>query len=54
LSGSIVSLVTDPDALANYSGPGHDDDKIWSVNTNGVPRLRTPVRVSITLREAPR
>jgi len=51
LSGSIVSLVTDPDALVNYAGPGHDDDKIWSVNTNSVPPLRTPVRVSITLRE---
>jgi hypothetical protein len=35
--GSIVSLVTDPEALINNAAPGHDQDTIWTPNTNSLP-----------------
>ena len=47
--GSIVSLVTDPEALINNSSPGHDDDSIWTVNTNNLPLVGVPVEVIIKL-----
>lgn len=47
--GSIVSLVTDPDAQVNNMLPGHDNDRIWHVNTNAVPPVDTPVQITITL-----
>jgi hypothetical protein len=46
LSGSIVSLITDPDAQVNSMTLGHDNDRIWTVNTNGIPAVGTPVRIT--------
>jgi hypothetical protein len=49
--GSIISLVTDPVALINNTGPGHDNDLIWAANTNNLPPPNVPVEVTITLEE---
>lgn len=54
VSGSIVSLITDSEALVNNTGQGHDNDDIWAVNTNGVPSVNTPVWVTLTLPAAPK
>jgi hypothetical protein len=48
-SGSIVSLVTDPVALVNNIAPGHDNDDIWTANTNNLPPAGEPVEVTISL-----
>jgi len=53
MDGSVISLVTDPVALINYTGPGHDNDLIWEPNTNNLPPPDVPVEVTITLPEAP-
>lgn len=50
--GSVVSLVTDPVALINNVGPGHDNDEIWAANTNKLPAANTPLRVTIKLEGA--
>ncbi len=47
--GSVVSLVTDPEALINNTGPGHDNDTIWTPNTNNLPPADVPVEVVIKL-----
>lgn len=47
--GSIVSLIADPVALVNNPRPGRENDEIWSVNTNKVPKVGTPVTVTISL-----
>ena len=49
LDGSIVSLITDPNALVNNPRPGHEDDELWLVRSNGLPELDTPVTVTIRL-----
>jgi hypothetical protein len=49
--GSIISLVTDPVALINNTGPGHDNDLIWFANTNNLPPTNVSVDVTITLKE---
>lgn len=51
LSGSIVSLVSDPDAQINSMTVGHDNDRIWNVNTNAVPGLNTPLQITIRFEE---
>jgi hypothetical protein len=48
--GSIVSLITDADALINNPRPGREDDDNWLVRTNGLPPLQTPLEVTIRLR----
>jgi hypothetical protein len=50
--GSIISLVTDPVALINNTSPGHDNDLIWTPNTNNLPAADVPVEVIITLEDA--
>jgi len=52
VDGSIISLVTDPVALINNTGPGHDNDLIWTPNTNNIPPPDVPVEVTITLEDA--
>ena len=47
--GSIVSLVTDPEALINNAAPGHDEDTIWTPNTNSLPSATDSVEVIIKL-----
>lgn len=49
LDGSIVSLITDADALINSPRPGREDDDNWLVRTNGLPSLHAPVEVTIRL-----
>jgi hypothetical protein len=53
IDGSVVSLVTDAEALINNEGAGHDNDQIWLPNTNNLPPSNTPVMVSIKLTNAP-
>jgi hypothetical protein len=50
---SIISVITDPTALANNPRDGYDNDQIWQVRTDKVPPLKTPVEVSITLADSP-
>lgn len=47
LDGSIVSLITDPNALINNPRPGRENDELWLVNSNGLPALETPLTVTI-------
>jgi hypothetical protein len=49
VDGSIISLVTDPVALINNTGPGHDNDEIWLANTNNLPPPNVPVEVTIMI-----
>lgn len=49
LDGSIVSLITDTDALVNNPRPGREDDDNWLVRTNGLPPLNAPINVVFRL-----
>jgi len=49
IDGSIISLVTDAEALINNEGRGHDNDNIWLPNTNSLPPTNLPVTVTIKL-----
>jgi hypothetical protein len=49
IDGSLISLVTDPVALVNYTGAGHDNDQIWTPNTNRLPPRTAPLEVIIKL-----
>jgi hypothetical protein len=49
LDGSIVSLITDADALINSPRPGREDDDNWLVRTNNLPLLNAPVEVTFRL-----
>ena len=44
--GSIVAIFLDPDALVNNPRPGHENDEIWLVNTNGLPPLNVEITVT--------
>jgi hypothetical protein len=47
--GSIVSLITDPDALINNSRPGREDDDNWLPFSKGLPPAETVVEVTLRL-----
>ena len=47
--GSIVSLITDRDALINNSRPGREDDDNWLAFPKGLPPAETVVEVSLRL-----
>lgn len=47
--GSIVALITDPDAVFNNPRPNRDADDTWVVHEQGVPPQDTMVEVRITL-----
>ena len=47
--GSLIALITDPDAVFNNPRPNRDADDTWVVRKQDVPPLDTPVEVSITL-----
>lgn len=49
LDGSIVSLITDPDALVNNPRRGREDDGNWLVRSNNLPPLHAPIEVTIRL-----
>jgi hypothetical protein len=51
--GSIISLITDPEALINNEAPGHDNDAIWTGNTNNLPPSGAVVEVVIKLGKTP-
>ena len=53
MDGSIISLVTDPVALINYTAPGHDNDLIWEPNPTNLPPPDLPVEVTISFMGAP-
>jgi hypothetical protein len=53
MDGSIISLVTDPVALINNTGPGHDNDLIWEPNSGNLPPPNVPVEVTITFQDPP-
>jgi hypothetical protein len=45
--GSIISIISDPDALVNNPRPGRHDDEIWTVNSGLIPPVGTPVEITI-------
>lgn len=47
--GSLIALITDPDAVFNNPRPNRDADDLWVVRKQDVPPLDTVVEVSITL-----
>jgi hypothetical protein len=49
LDGSIISLITDADALINNPRPGREDDDNWLARTNDLPPLHALVEVTIRL-----
>lgn len=49
VTGSLVSLITDPDALVNNVGTGHENDKIWMPNPSRLPPWNTPLQVTMKL-----
>jgi len=52
--GSIISLVTDPEALVNNTGSGHDDDTIWTPKTTSLPPADAVLEVIIKLNRKPK
>ena len=51
--GSIVSLITDEDALFNNPRPGREDDSNWQIVPKNLPPRGTPVQVMIQLEPKP-
>ena len=49
--GSIISLITDVDALVNNPRPGREDDDRWLSKAKRLPELDEPVQVVITLKD---
>jgi hypothetical protein len=47
--GSVIALISDPDALVNNPRRGRENDEIWRVNTRRVPPVGTPVEVVVRL-----
>jgi hypothetical protein len=47
--GSIIALVTDPDAVFNNPRPNRDAEDTWLVREAEVPPQDTVVEVSVTL-----
>lgn len=47
--GSLIALITDPDAVFNHPRPNRDADDTWVVRKQDVPPQDTAVEVSITL-----
>ena len=51
IDGSVISLVTDAEALINNEGSGHDDDTIWEAFTPSLPPSNAVVTVCIKLNQ---
>jgi hypothetical protein len=47
--GSIIAIISDPDALINSPRPGREDDEIWRSNPARLPGKGTPLVVTIQL-----
>ncbi|MEO7676829.1 MAG: YdjY domain-containing protein [Verrucomicrobiota bacterium] len=50
--GSIVSIITDPLALANSRQVDRDNDEIWFVNTNTISPVNSKVEVTFKMESA--
>jgi hypothetical protein len=51
--GSIVALITDPDALVNNPRRGREDDDNWLAKATRLPEFNHPVEVVLTLLPPP-
>jgi hypothetical protein len=47
--GSIVSLIADPAALINNPRPDRENDELWTLHTQKIPPVGTPVQVTFRL-----
>ena len=47
--GSIVSVIADPDSLADNPGPRRDDDDNWQALTANLPPLGTKATIQMRL-----
>ncbi len=47
--GSIVAVIDDVDAMVNNPRKGHENDQVWEVRTNTVPKLNGKVLVRFKL-----
>lgn len=56
VDGSFASLITDPVALVNYTGPGRTDDLNWvaRADPDASPAEQAPLYLRLTLLEEPR
>ena len=52
--GSIISLITDVDALVNNPRPGREDDDRWLSKGKILPEFNEPVQVVVTLNDGRR
>lgn len=52
--GSVISLITDPDALVNNEAGDHDNDDVWSLNLTPAPPWKTEIQVSIRMLARPK
>ncbi|MDB6057082.1 MAG: hypothetical protein JWO95_926 [Verrucomicrobiales bacterium] len=47
--GSIVAVIDDVDAMVNNPRKGHENDLVWEVRSNSVPKVNEKVVVRLTL-----
>jgi len=47
--GSIVAVIDDVDAMVNNPRKGHENDHVWAVRTNALPKLNDRVMVRFKL-----
>lgn len=54
VEGSFASLITDPAALVNYTGPGRTDDLNWvaRAHPDAFPSQKAPLHLRLTLLDA--
>jgi hypothetical protein len=50
--GSIMAIISDPDALINNPRQGRENDEIWQANHGRVPTVGTPVTITIQLEKS--
>jgi hypothetical protein len=51
--GSIISTVTDPDAMFNNPRPGRNDDGNWQIIPTELPPVGSAMQITITLESNP-
>lgn len=54
VQGQLVSLVTDPYALINFTGAGHEDDTLWQAKPDRLPPAQAELEITIHLLPAGR
>jgi hypothetical protein len=50
-TGSIISMIDDPDALINNPLPRRDDDGNWQIRGNGIHKLGATAEIILTVRK---